>query len=397
MPDDRRAAITILGAGLAGLTSSILLSRAGFNITLIEQVANPESHGAGIQISPNGAAVLGKLGIARSLAGIGKPAYELQVYDVDALRPILRVALPSAVSDEASYRIYRRGELVGALLQAATKSGVDLRLGERVDAVVGRSRGYECRLAQGRIHSTPLMVGADGLHSVVRNALNPKEEEWVGNHVAWRSCVPLQGIGHELGETNVLLALGPGKHLVIYPLPSGNLVNIVAVKKLDRFQAVGRSSRDNLDMFKEEFCDFGGIFKLIVRECREATCHVLPRSGIADIWSGKHAVILGDALHPSVPFVAQGGSLALEDAWVLCRELERSPSLEAAARSFRRIRERRVHRVLRRASFQGKLYHLSAGPARLARRLLFTMSTTWFPDFVSSRQNWIYNEDVTRM
>jgi salicylate hydroxylase len=207
--------------------------------------------------------------------------------------------------------------------------------------------------------------------------------------VAWRALVPGRG---EPAEAQVFM--GPGRHLVAYPLRGGALVNLVAVEERTAWAEEGWNHRGEPGEMRRAFAGFGGPVSGWLAQVEECALWGLFRHPVASRWHGPGAVLLGDAAHPTLPFLAQGACMALEDAWVLAECLGREGSDAAAFASFQAARRDRVVRIVNAATANARNYHLR-GPARAVAHAGLRAIGRAAPGAMLARFDWLYGHDVT--
>ena len=380
--------ITVLGGGIAGLTAAIALSRRGARVTVLEQAEAIHEVGAGLQISPNGAAVLRALGLGDDLARIGLRGEAVSLRDYAAGREVLRLDLTRAAGP---YYFVHRADLVEMLADAARAAGVKLRFLQQIESVRVSAGGASLTTAQGAVINAKLLVGADGLHSVVRGALNGVERPFFTGQVAWRALVPAGG--GVAPEARV--HMGPGRHLVCYPLRGGQLINLVAVQERASWAEEGWHHRDDPANLRAAFADFGPEVQALLRQVEEVYLWGLFRHPVAPVWHRGAAAILGDAAHPTLPFLAQGANMALEDAWVLAAALAGHRETEEALAAYQAARRDRCARVVEAASRNARNYHLSFPPLRAAAHAALRLGGRLAPERMLGRFDWLYGHDVT--
>ncbi|NBB98971.1 MAG: FAD-dependent oxidoreductase [Alphaproteobacteria bacterium] len=370
--------VLVVGGGIGGLAAALAMRDRGASVTLLEQAGGFREVGAGIQISPNGARVLAALGVdpqkRRAQAVTLRNASGAQV---------LRMDLPR---DGAGFHLVHRADCVAAL--AAQAEDVATRFNAQVvavDADAGR-----VTLANGETLFADLVVGADGLHSVLRVALNGHATPFFTGQVAWRATVP--GDASDPAEAQVFM--GPGRHLVSYPLRGGALRNIVAVEERKDWAEEGWNHPDSPANLRRAFAGFGGPVPGWLAQVDQVYLWGLFRHKVAATWHSGRAVLLGDAAHPTLPFMAQGANMALEDAYVLACELDRAVDMTTGLAAYQAARRNRVARVVEAANRNARNYHLRAPMAPLAHVAL-RLSNRFVPDAPLRQFGWIYDHDVT--
>ena len=384
---------TVLGAGIAGLATAILLARSGGKVTIIERAAGPDGSGAGIQITPNGTRVLLALGLSEEIRKVGVAATGVKVADHRSGRKLAGIDLSHYGDRGCPYMLFRRDELMRLLELAAESAGVEFLRGRNVAGIEEDDGEVLCRFSGGGCHSTPFLIGADGLHSRARDLLNPKEPPPAATHIAWRATIST-GSRTMDDAGGIMLVPGPGRHLVVYRQGGGALINLVAIKRAERAFGHHPPQPENLEVLLREFSDFGGNVRDILKGVDTVSRWALGGSGVAANWNSKRVAIIGDALHPVLPFLAQGGSLALEDAWVLVLELNRQSDFGSALARFRAARGARVRRVGRATDLQGWVYHSGLQWPRQLAFAALNLGGRLSPRLATAPLHWIHEMDV---
>ena len=382
----------VIGAGIGGLAVARALALRGADVTLLEQAPEITEVGAGLQISPNGMAVLRAIGLDSALiaASVQARAVCLKTHlDADVVRLDLG-RLP-----DPSYYFVHRADLIALLAAGAREAGVKIRLLQKVGTVVGA--GVEganpvVHLVNGAQIGCDLVIGADGLHSVLRPVLNGADAPFFTGQVAWRAVVPnLENRGAE-----AWVHMGPGRHLVSYPLRGGADLNIVAVQERSDWADEGWHHADDPANLRAAFADFGAPVRAILDRVTAPRLWGLFRHPVARIWQRDHLALLGDAAHPTLPFLAQGASMALEDAWVLAQSVASHDTLVAGLAAYQVRRETRVRRVIATANGNAWKYHLRPAPLRFAAHTVMRLGGALAPDRMMRQFDWLYAHDVTK-
>ena len=380
--------IRILGGGIGGLAAATALARRGADVTVLEQAEAVREFGAGIQVSPNGAAVVNALGLGDDLSDIGTRGRAVVLRDYRQGRQVARLDLDAA---PGPYHFVHRGDIVARLARAARGAGARIRLLHRATDVQTDADCARVTTSNGATMQADLLIGADGLHSITRAALNGAAAPSFTGQVAWRALVPAQGTV----PAEATVHMGPGRHLVSYPLRGGALINIVAVQERAGWAEEGWNHPDDPANLRAAFADFGAARPLLERV---ESCYLwgLFRHPVAEVWHKGRCAILGDAAHPTLPFMAQGANMALEDAWVLAAELDRADSIEAGLAAYQAARAARCARIVEAASRNARNYHLSFPPLRGAAHMALRAGSRLAPGRLLGRFDWIYAHDVTR-
>jgi len=380
--------ITLLGAGIAGLACARALALRGAEVTVLEQADAIREVGAGLQISPNGAAVLRALGLGEALDRAGTAATGVRLIDGPSAEPVLSMDLRGR-----DFRLLHRADLIALLLEGARGAGAELRLLQRIETVDLTGARPRIVTAQGAALTPDLLIGADGLHSPTRAALNGAAAAVFTGQVAWRAVLPEA----EAEDTAALaeVHMGPGRHLVSYPLRGGRQRNIVAVEERSRWAEESWTLRDDPMDLRLAFETFSPRVRGWLDRVEEVHLWGLFRHPVARHWHGGRAVILGDAAHPTLPFLAQGANMALEDAWVLADCLARHDTPEAAFAAYQQARAARCARIVAASTANARAYHLSS-PLREIAHLGLRIGGRIAPQAALRRFEWIYGTDVTQ-
>jgi salicylate hydroxylase len=385
--------VTVIGGGIGGLAASLALARHGASVTVVEQAPALIEVGAGIQISPNGWAVLKALDLAEAVAALSPRSNAVRLRDFRRGAEVF--AMPIARADRPWHFVHR-ADLVEVLANAARKAGVAFRLGTRIEAVLPDGATTRLTLAGGAEEEHGLVIAADGLSSPARTALNPKSRPWFTGQVAWRATVPDDGA--LAAEAHVFM--GPGRHLVRYPLRGQGgrprLVNIVAVEERDAWAAEGWHHTDDPENLRRAFRDFCPEVRALLGRVGAVNLWGLFRHPVAPVWASGRLALLGDAAHPTLPFLAQGANMALEDAWVLARTLATDPEEADALAAYGALRRPRCARIVTAAEENAANYHLRPGPLRFAAHTALRLAARTAPHLVTGRYEWLHGHDVTR-
>ncbi len=366
--------IAVIGAGIGGLAVAQAFALRGARVTIHEQAGEIAEVGAGLQISPNGFAVLRGLGLSGAVEAAGDRAGTVALHDYRS-GPVLRLDLTQLESRD--YWFLHRADLIDLLHAGAVDAGVGIRLGARVDD-------------PGALDAD-LVIGADGLHSVLRPRLNGTLAPFFTRQVAWRAVVPHDGSRKD--EARVHMA--PHRHLVSYPVRGGAWLNLVAVEERSAWAEESWSAAGDPDDLRARFADFGAAPQEMLKRVNKVGKWGLFRHPVAPVWTGERYALLGDAAHPTLPFMAQGASLALEDAWVLAASVAEAQDIGTALARYQAQRVGRAKRVVAAASGNSWKYHISSKPLRLAAHVALRLGGAVAPGRMMRQFDWIYGHDVT--
>lgn len=384
--------ILIVGAGIGGLTAALALQRKGLAVTLLEQRTGFAEAGAGIQLSPNASRVLTDLGLAPALARYANEPEQIVIRSMHDGRRIGTVPLGRAMRERhgAPYLAILRADLHTVLLdQARACAGIRLLVGRRVVKVATADGeavlDVETEGGQRAVLRTPLAIGADGLWSVVREAVGGAAEPRFRNYSAWRAMARREAAPRELQGNDTGLWLGRDAHAVHYPV-AGRLINLVIVGRSEAPLAEWSTAGDGKALIA---ClpPMVKPLRALVESADDWRVWSLFDLAPQRRWSRGRLTLLGDAAHPVLPFLAQGAALAIEDAAVLAALVAAGRDrIEDALRDYERARRARASRVQREARRNGRIYHLgeTLAPGRdIAMRVLG-------PERMANRYDWLY-------
>ena len=369
--------ITVAGAGIGGLAAAAALAERGHQVRVAERAGEIAEVGAGIQISPNGSRVIDALGLGDALRAASVQAKAVRLIDGPTGREVLRLDLDQ--TPLFAWHFVHRADLINVLRTGAEAAGARLETGVEIAPPPEGAA----------LKGDDLLIGADGLKSAVRARVDDASKPFFTRQVAWRAVIP----GSDEDAPEVEVHMGPGRHLVSYPL-TGRRRNIVAVEERTAWAEEGWSHEDHPANLRGAFAGFSPRVRGWLAEVKTPFLWGLFRHAVADRWYSGRQVLLGDAAHPTLPFLAQGANMALEDAWVLARALDDRAVPEALA-AYQQARRERVRKVVDAASRNARNYHLSFPPVRFAAHSMLRLAGAVAPERVLGRLDWIYRHDVT--
>jgi len=381
--------IAIIGAGIGGLATALALRLRGADVQVFEQADALGEVGAGLQISPNGAAVLKALGIAPQLRALGLRAKAVDLCDYRQGRLVCRLDLARYVPD-LEYSFVHRADLVRLLYEACLAKGVAFEFSQTV-RVLGAPDAPRITTHSGLSVTPDFVVGADGVKSLMRPALGNISVSRFSGQVAWRALVP-NTCDH---PDHAMVHMAPRRHMVSYPLRDRSGVNLVMVQERSQWAEEGWAQRDAPCNVQAAFCDFGGMAKPLLSGLDKVHLWGLFLHPVASCWGQGKMALVGDAAHPTLPFLAQGANMALEDAWVFAGSLDTQAPLQQRLDVYQARRKARVERTVRAAAGNAWKYHLSAPPLRWAAHSTMRAFAAIAPRQLVGQFDWLYRHDVT--
>lgn len=382
--------IAIVGGGIGGLAAGAFLHQAGFTATVHEQAHALTEVGAGLVMAPNAVRLLRRLGVMDQFLRRAVPldwGWEFRRWtDGNVLSVEKLSGVCEQLYGERTYVVHR-ADLLDSLKAAVPSEWV--RLGARCTAVDVRKNVVLLRFADGSQVEADIVIGADGVHSVVRGAVTEPSPPTYSGICAFRTIVPARAApGFALRRAQTLW-LGPGRHFVHYPVAGGQAVNVVAFAPAGNYTDESWSATATIEEFHAEFADWDPrVTDLITAGGAPGRWAMLDRAPLRR-WSRGRITLLGDAAHPMYPFFAQGAAQSIEDAAVLARCLgsyRNDP--EQGLKQYEAARIERTTRLQEISHARREINHLPDGPEQRARDAALAESDPLV------RNGWIYGFDA---
>lgn len=366
--------ILIVGGGIGGLACALALGREGQDVQVLEGAPEFGELGAGIQLAPNATRVLDGLGVLDGIRAKAVLPRELVYMDALSGERITSVDLGEPFLERYGhpYIVMHRVDLHRALLEACVAHpNIELETSKQVETLEEGGDLVIVRCADGTEYQSESLIGADGLHSVVR-------EEVVGDelvhtpHVAYRGAIPFKDVTPHAGQDNMVMWVGPDLHFVQYKLRGGELYNQVGVFRSYRYgEAEDYGSPEELDEHFGRCCEMVRHGASLLK--RGVRWPMADREPVEN-WTRRRITLVGDAAHAMLQYVAQGGCQAMEDAESIARHVARHPDYGEAFLAYQRERIPRTARVQRLARRFGDVCHLG-GVGRELRNYVFSQRT----------------------
>lgn len=381
----------VVGGGIGGLSTALAIARTGREVQLVEQTPEFGEIGAGLQVGPNATRVLDRLGLLHAvLAASVLPRHGVMLDAVTA-DPLTVLDLGPAFQARFGYPyvVVHRHDLLSLLVDACRAEPLITLENDRtvVDVWSGpEAAGVRC--ADGSVHTTDLLVGADGLHSRVRTLISTDEPVSSG-FVAYRGTLPMDEVRADVAADDVVLWVGPGLHLIQYPVRRGEIYNQVAVFRSERLIR-GETPFGTVAELEERFSlTCPQVQEHVARISRDRNWPLYDRDPL-DTWIHGRAVLVGDAAHPMLQYLGQGACQALEDALVLAQELERyGAEVDKALAAYQERRLPRASRCQRTARPWGEVWH-TEDPVTLGLRWR-ALRARDHDDY--SELDWLYSDE----
>ncbi|NCF33679.1 MAG: NAD(P)-binding protein [Proteobacteria bacterium] len=362
--------LIIAGGGIGGLTAALCLARRNWSVLVLEQADEFTTAGAGIQLSPNCSRVLHDLDLEQPLQAQAFLPEGSQFRRWRDGRVITESTLGAEVEQRygAPYYHMHRGDLLEVLLQAARNhANIELRNGAEVMGFNQQDDGAVQVQVEGGQELAAGLIGADGIHSRVRESLWGNQEPAFTGNVAWRMLVPTSKLPTGMVRPMSTVWWGPGKHFVHYYVRGGDYVNCVCVVEKSGWQVESWTELGDISELRQDFAGWHPDVEELINQADTAQLYkwaVFDRPPMPK-WGKGCVTLLGDACHPTLPFMAQGAAMAIEDAAVLAGCLAQDQSVVNAMQRYEDLRRQRTARIQLGSRRNARVFHLAGIPAWL--------------------------------
>jgi len=352
----------LVGGGIGGLTAALALLRRGFRVEVHEQARELREVGAGLSITPNATHVLTDLGLLPILESRGFALQRSGVKHFKTGRLLVDTERGAVMLERygAHYYVVHRADLHDGLAAAIRAIDPDcLRVGQRCVDIQQDDAGPVAHFENRMQARGDVMVGCDGLRSVVRGRTHGAPEPPFTGYIAFRALVPMDRIRDIVIDPQSCLQIGPGRTFTRYPVSGGTMLNYVALAEKSGWQVESWSVRAEVSEVLEDFRDFQDDVRAIIAATPENGCYkwaLFDRDPLPQ-WRHGRITLLGDAAHPMLPFLGQGAGMAIEDGMVLARAFEQSSSIEEGLTRYENARRDRTTFVMLQSREAVKRYH----------------------------------------
>lgn len=382
--------IAIIGGGLGGLASAVALIGYGFDVQVYERASSLKEVGAGINISPQATKALLEIGLGDSMAAIGNILRCQVRRSLESGNIVSEMDLGS-IEDRlgAPYYVFHRADLLDVFAKAVGAGRI--HLGHRCVGLRELTDSVEVIFENGKEIEADLVIGADGIHSEVRNFLYGKESPDFTGQMAWRAILDGDAVPPAiLGPHGFCGWVGQGSHLMTYYMRGRKLINIVTQTDTDQWLDEGWSIAGDPEAMRATFPNAAPNLQALLDAVTECSRWGLFSRKPTFDWGRGRVQLIGDAAHAMLPNAGQGAAQAFEDAYVLARWLDalRSDPL-AAFENFRKVRYPRAHAVQRQSAANAKTLHSGKWEAGAAK------AKTSQPQ-AALGLDWIYDYDPVR-
>ena len=357
--------ILIAGAGLGGLAAAGCLLKAGHDVEIYEQAPKLGEVGAGIQLSANAMHVMNYIGIGEAISALSvRPAaYVFRLHDTGEIIDRFALSDEHLALHKAPYNQVHRADLHETLANAVQKMKNHLvHLNKKTIGYTETDSGVELHFEDGTSAKGDMLIGADGVKSVIRDQVAGSVEAIYTGDSAWRLTIPKDKLPANFMEEVMSVWMGPGKHSVSYWIRGGELLNFVGAVETPIAQEESWTAKFPWDDLKADFEGWHEDIQTVIDLVDKDECYrwALYRRPTIENWSSDRVTILGDAAHATLPYLAQGAAMAIEDGAVLTRALDQCSDIAEALQLYQRNRAERTARVVNTSTANRDLFHLDS-------------------------------------
>lgn len=386
--------IAIVGGGIGGLTVALALSESAHDITVFERSAGIREIGAGVQISPNAGRLLHSLGLGAAYSEISVHPHRvvLRRWEDDSIIRATDLDEGFITQHRVPLANVARNELVEILGDAvAARSNIAMKFSAHVVAVEPGDSASVVQFSDGSSQSFDIVIGADGIHSVVRPCVGGVDKPRFSGSAAYRALVPRSAV--EDLPIDVTNRMGPDRHVVSYFIGRNRShLNLVCISPEDSWETESWTEQGTKEDLYSRFEGWSPDFLSLLARVEEPIFRwALYDREPLEKWGMGTTTLLGDACHPMLPFMAQGSCQAIEDAIVLARCLKEATTSDAAIalRRYEDARQGRTAQVQTSSLMNRDLFHMADGQEQKDRDLIFSISPPGM-----SILDWVYEYDA---
>jgi salicylate hydroxylase len=386
--------VLIAGAGIGGLVAGLSLIQQGIAVEIFEQAPELRELGAGVQLSANGTRVLIALGLEQQMQAIAcEPSgKEIRLYSTGQTWKLFDLGPSSRATYGAPYWTVHRGDFHRVLLDAfkALAPGA-LHLNSRCVGFAEDRDGVWLNLESGDRRRGEIVIGADGVHSEIRRQIGGDVKPFFTGLAAWRGLVPMERLPRYMQRDVGTNWVGPGGHVITYPVRHGELLNFVGIIERESWPVESWTEQGTREECIGSFAGWNAEIHTIIQTLDVPYKWALLGRDPLDHFCTERACVIGDAAHPTLPFLAQGANMAIEDGMLLARCLDRFDGTEAL-RHYEQARLARTASIVVKSAENAKRFH---NPALAnADGAAEYVSREWQPERVRERYDWLFEYDV---
>lgn len=392
----RKPHILIVGAGIGGTAAALALLKRGFDVDLYEQAAELREVGAGIQISPNGNLALNALGVFETLRDLSTKAEskEVRLWNTGRSWKTFDLGAEAVSRYGFPYLTVYRPDLLNVLADAVRREKSDaIHLGKRCKSFSETDGRVTVTFEDGTQATGDALIGADGVHSVIRTGLFGGDRSKFLGMMVWRAVIPMELLPERMKRSVAAAWLGPHGHIVHYPLRNGELVNFVATVEREDWQTKSWSTEGTNAECARDYEGWHPEIQTLIAAAPKLFKWALVGRPLLPQWTKGHISLLGDACHPTLQLLAQGAVMAIEDAVILGRCFEKYDDVHTALTRYETARRAITRRKVEGATDNVKRFHNEAFNNEKDAEVF--IAREWGRELILERYEWMFTYDVT--
>lgn len=387
--------VLVAGAGIGGLTAALAMLKRGIDVDVYEQAGELREVGAGLQLSANGSRVLHALGLGAELERLACRATgkEVRLWRSGETWQLFDLGAESVARYGFPYFTLYRPDLLDALARAVRNEKPDaIHLGARCSGFDQADGRVTLRFEGGEAAGDAL-VGADGVHSKIRAALFGDDAPKFTGIVAWRGTIPMARLPAHMRQLVGTNWIGPGAHVVHYPVRAGESMNFVGAVERGDWRIESWTARGTVEECANDFRGWHEDVHHLIRNLDAPHKWALMGRAPMERWTIDRVTLLGDACHPTLPMLAQGAVMAIEDGFILARALAAHGEVETALARYEAARKDRTRRMVLGSAENAQRFHNPALADPAGARAY--VDREWSEERIRERYEWLFTYDAT--
>ena len=389
--------VLIAGGGIGGLSAALALIQKGCEVEVYEQASELKEVGAGLQLSPNGSHVLYALGVGEELRALSceTEGKEIRVWNTGECWKLFDLGAVAIERYGYPYLTVYRPDVLSVLERAVRRERPDaIRLNAKAVGFSQHEGQVTLELEGGATARGDVLIGADGVHSRVRQALFEADRPKFTGIIAWRGVIPMERLPRHMVRMVGTNWVGPGGHVVHYPLRAGAVMNFVYALERSDWQIESWSARGTQEELANDVVGWHEDVQTLVRNIPAPFKWALMVRPPMERWSVGRVTLLGDACHSMLPFLGQGANSAIEDGLILARALtELEGDIASRLLRYENARRDRTRRAVEGSADNIHRFHnkVLADPVKAREHV----SREWAGQPIADRYEWIFRYDAT--
>jgi len=388
--------VLIAGAGIGGLTAALAALRQGHEVEVYEQASELKEVGAGVQLSANGTRVLYALGVGEELKSLSCEATgkEIRLWNTGETWKLFDLGKVSIERYGFPYFTVYRPDLLDVLARAVRRLKADaIHLGRKCVGFTQTDGEVRLDLEDGTTATGDALIGADGVHSPIRQTLFGVDKPQFSGIIAWRGIIPMERLPARMERSVGVNWVGPGGHVVHYPLRGGAVLNFVGALERTDWQIESWSARGTTEELAADYRGWHEDIQTLIRNIPVPHKWALMARPPMPRWTVGRVTLLGDACHSMVPFLAQGAVMAMEDGLILARVLtELDGDVASRLARYEEARRERTRRAVEGSADNIARFHNRALADPVGARQY--VEREWAGHNVASRYEWLFRYDA---